>query len=99
MPSETTNLEKDGKCDEPAKKKPKVSKYTKLFLDKLWEFVSDSAQGVSRVLLLELAINKKQNLEPLFAQSAFLSLKLVEAMCESNDSNRHGIYNARNQLI
>ena len=61
MPSETTNLEKDGKCDEPAKKKPKVSKYTKLFLDKLREFVSDSAQGVSRVLLLELAINKKIN--------------------------------------
>ncbi|XP_015778811.1 PREDICTED: unhealthy ribosome biogenesis protein 2 homolog [Acropora digitifera] len=48
MPSETTNLEKDGKCDEPAKKKPKVSKYTKLFLDKLREFVSDSAQGENK---------------------------------------------------
>lgn len=58
MPSEMSNLETDAKCDEPAKKKPKVSKYTKLFLDKLREFVSDSAQGVSRVLLLELAINK-----------------------------------------
>ena len=80
MPSEMSNLEKDAKCDEPAKKKPKVSKYTKLFLDKLREFVSDSAQGVSRLLLLELAINKK-NLEPLFAHSAFLSLKLVEVMC------------------
>ena len=49
-------VEKDGKCDEPAKKKPKTSNYTKLFLDKLREFVSDSAQGVSRVLLLEPTI-------------------------------------------
>ena len=60
MPSEMSNLEKDGKCNEPAKKKPKIYNYTKLFLDKLREFVSDSAQGVSRVLLLELAINKKK---------------------------------------
>lgn len=82
MPLEMTNLEKDGKCDEPAKKKPKVSNYTKLFLDKLREFVSDSAQGVSCMLLFELTINEKNiYIEPLFAQDDFLSLKLVEAIC------------------
>ncbi|KAK2555339.1 Unhealthy ribosome biogenesis protein 2-like protein [Acropora cervicornis] len=48
MPSEMSNLEKDGKCDEPAKKKPKIYNYTKLFLDKLREFVSDSAQGENK---------------------------------------------------
>ena len=39
--------EKETNSDEPAKKKPRISNYTKILFDKLWELSSDSSQFVS----------------------------------------------------
>ncbi|XP_068694742.1 unhealthy ribosome biogenesis protein 2 homolog [Montipora foliosa] len=36
--------EKETNSDEPAKKKPRISNYTKILFDKLWELSSDSSQ-------------------------------------------------------
>lgn len=39
--------DKQRESDEPASKKPRISTYTKLLFDKLWEMSSDSATEVS----------------------------------------------------